>query len=230
MDTSSTIIDLTHTISSKTPTFDGGCGFYLSTTVDYHECTEPNLFRVQKIDMRAGIGTHIDAPAHCIEGGETIESLKLENLVTACVMIAVDTGGEETFRILPEIVEAFEKTHGQIASNSFVIFYTGWDKYWDTAEKYLNDHKSPSIDVRTAELLLARNVSGIGIDTLSADSGAEDFPVHRAVLGAGKYLVENIANASKLPSVGAQSIVLPMKIQDATESPVRLIALVPSKI
>ena len=80
--------------------------------------------------MRAGIGTHIDAPAHCIPGGATIESLKLENLVTACVMIAVDTGGEETFRILPEIVEAFEKTHGHIASNSFVS--SGPDFFWGT--------------------------------------------------------------------------------------------------
>ena len=225
-----TVIDLTHTITAQTPTFDGGCGFHLSTTIDYHECTEPNLFRVQKIDMRAGIGTHIDAPAHCIPNGTTIESLALENLVTACVMIAVDTRGDEQFRILPEIVEAFEQMHGLITPNSFVIFHTGWDARFDTAEKYLNNHQSPSIDVRTAELLLSRNIAGIGIDTLSADAGTDDFPVHRAVLGAGKYLVENVANASLLPPVGAQSIVLPLKMKDATESPVRMIAFVPKKM
>ncbi len=230
MNTESIVIDLTHTITPQTPTFDGGCGFHLATTIDYRECTEPNLFRVQKIDMRAGIGTHIDAPAHCIEGGKTIESLELDDLVTACVVIHVDTGGSDTFKIQPDIVGEFEKIHGQIEPHAFVIFHTGWDAHWDVPEKYLNDHKSPSIDVRTAELLLSRNIVGIGIDTLSADSGASDFPVHRAVLGVGKYLVENIANAGQLPPVGAQSVILPMKIGDATEAPVRIIAFVPKKI
>ena len=50
-------------------------------------------------------------------------------------------------------------------------------------------------------------------------------PVHRRILGADKYLVENIANAKELPPIGAKVFVLPMKIKNSTEAPVRLIAI-----
>ena len=67
---------------------------------------------------------------------------------------------------------------------------------------------------------------GIGVDTLSPDTGKQGFPVHDIFLGAGKYLVENIANSESLPNVGAHILVLPLKIQGGTEAPVRLVGLV----
>ena len=75
-------------------------------------------------------------------------------------------------------------------------------------------------------MLLERDIAGLGIDTLSADAGTSDFPVHRAVLEAGKYLVENVANVGELPPVGAKAFVLPIKIKDGTEAAVRLIATI----
>jgi len=176
--------------------------------------------------MESGIGTHMDAPAHVIPNGRTIDKIALDELVTNCVMIDVSAEADENYIIMPEAVEKFEKEHGEIEPNSFVIFYTGWDKHWDDSEKYINNHKFPSVHVSTAKLLLKRNIAGLGIDTLSADTGVNGFPVHRATLGADKYLVENVANAKELPPVGAKSLVLPMKIKDATEAPVRLVAFI----
>jgi len=222
----SKIIDLTHTLSKDIPTWDGSCGFESEIDTDYKDCKEPDVFRTQKLKMKAGIGTHMDAPAHCFPEYKTIESLTMEELVTDCVMINVSNEADGNYKVMPEVVEQFESKHGQIEENSFVIFYTGWDKYWDTPEKYRNDYSFPSIDVSTAKLLLERNIVGLGIDTLSADTGKDGFPVHRAILGAGKYLVENIANAKLLPITGAKIFVLPIKIKDATEAPIRLIALI----
>ena len=219
------IIDLTHTLSPEIPTFDGGCGFNVSSATDYIECTEPNLFRVQKLQLNAGIGTHIDSPAHCIPGSATIDNLKLENLVTDCVVIQIKTN-DENYVIMPETIEAFEKQYGQIQPSTFVLFHTGWDAFWNTPEKYINDHKYPSVHPNTAKMLLERDIAGLGIDTLSADAGTSDFPVHRVLLGAGKYLVENVANAAELPATGAKIFALPMKIKDGTEAPLRLVAII----
>lgn len=219
------VVDLTHTLSPEIPTWDGGCGYDLSIDTDYKDCTPPDIFRTQKIKCSAGIGTHMDAPAHCVPGAKTIDVLDINDLVTDCVVIDVSSEANESYTIMPEVVKKFEKEHGEIKKNSFVIFYTGWSKYWDTPEKYRNDHKFPSVDESTAEVLIKRDIAGLGIDTLSADTGANGFPVHRAVLGAGKYLVENIANGEQLPPTGAKSLVLPMKIKDGTEAPIRLIAL-----
>ena len=220
------VIDLTHTLSSEIPTWDGSCGFEVSIVTDYKDCTPPDLFRTNKITCSAGIGTHMDAPAHVIQNGRTVDQLTVQELVTDCVVIDVSAEADENYIIMPSVVEKFEKEYGEIKQNSFVIFYTGWDKYWNEKEKYQNNYKFPSIDISTAELLLKRNIVGLGIDTLSADTGANGFLVHRAILGADKYLVENVANAKELPSIGSKSLVLPMKIKDGTEAPVRLIALI----
>ncbi len=220
------IVDLTHSLSSEIPTWDGSCGFELSIDTDYGDCTPPDTFRTQKIKCGAGIGTHMDAPAHVIPNGRTIDQLSLEELITECIVIDVSSAADENFLIMPDVIEKFEKEHGEIQSNSFVIFYTGWDKNWDNREKYINSNKFPSVDISTAGLLLKRNIAGLGIDTLSADTGANGFPVHRAILGADKYLVENIANAKELHPVGSKIFVLPIKIKDGTEAPIRLVALI----
>lgn len=219
------VIDLTHTLSSTIPTWDGSCGFNINIDTDYNDCKEPDLFRTQKLNTNAGIGTHMDAPAHCFQNERTIESLTMEELVTDCVVIDVSKDANESYVVMTEIIERFEKDHGEIKENSFVIFYTGWDKYWETGDKYRNDYNFPSIDVSAAELLLKRNIAGLGIDTLSADTGKGGFPVHRAILGANKYLVENITNLKDIPPTGAKIAVLPIKIGGATEAAIRLIAL-----
>lgn len=220
------IVDLTHSLSPEVPSWDGSCGFELSISTDYKDCTPPDLYRIQQIKCRAGIGTHMDAPAHFVENGRTIDKLTLEELISDCVVIDVSSEANESYVIMPDVIEKFEKEYGEIKSNSFVIFYTGWDKFWDDREKYNNDHKFPCVDVATAKLLLERNISGLGIDTLSADTGANGFPVHQAILGANKYLVENVANAKELPPIGAKILVLPLKIKDGTEAPIRLIAMI----
>lgn len=171
------------------------------------------------------MGTHMDAPAHCFPAGKTIESIELENLIIDCVTINCSTTADENFVATPETVTAFERTHGKIQPNSLVIFNTGWATHWSNPTKYRNDLRFPSIHEDTAKFLLERHIVGLGTDTLSADAKGNAFPVHRAVLGAGKYLVENIANAAELPASGAKLLVMPIKIENGTEAPIRLVAL-----
>ncbi|MFZ2150286.1 MAG: cyclase family protein [Minisyncoccia bacterium] len=226
MDKERRIVDLTHELSPEIPFWSGKSAFELEIKTDYKDCTPPDTFRTNKINCAAGIGTHIDSPAHAIENGRTTDKLTLEELVVDCVVVNVSNEASEDYMIMPSAVEKFEKDYGQIPSDSFVIFYTGRDNLWEIPEKYNNNYKFPAVHISTAELLLKRDVVGIGTDTLSCDRGDAGFPVHRAILGADKYLVENIANAKMLPATGAKIFALPMKIKDATESPLRLIALI----
>jgi len=46
------------------------------------------------------------------------------------------------------------------------------------------------------------------------------------MLGNGKYLIENIANAHMLPLVGSYLLFAPLLIVGGTEAPVRLIGLI----
>lgn len=220
------IIDLTHTISDAVPAWDGKPLFSLDTLVDYKDCVPPNLFRIQKLTAGMSVGTHLDAPAHVIPGGRTIEMITSDELVVDCVVINVSEEADEHYLLGIDTIKRFEKEQGMIPPNSLVIVYTGWSKFWDSPEKYHNNHVFPGVGVPAAEVLLKRNIRGIGIDTFSCDTGQSGFPVHQIVLGADKYLVENVANADLLPATGSKALVLPAKIKGATEAPVRLLGLV----
>jgi len=220
------IVDLTHDLRPSIPSWDGSCGFTLNRDVDYNDCKPPYLFRTQKIDMRAGMGTHMDAPAHCFEGQSTIEQLPLEDLVVPCVVVRPEGAVNERTIFDLKALEKFEAVHGRIQPKSFVIVCTGWSKYWNEPAKYRNDLQFPSVHEDVAALLVERGISGLGTDTLSADAGGKVFPVHNVILGSGKYLVENIANAELLPPTGATALVMPIKILAGTEAPVRLAAVV----
>src|SRR5262245_8044550 len=123
------IIDLTHALGPEIPSWDGDCGFALSLAVDYKDCPGPDFFRVQKITAKAGMGTHIDAPAHCFSGKATIDALPLQDLITDCVVIKVHEVADEHYIAMPDAIEKFERAHGRIRAGSFVIFHTGWDRH-----------------------------------------------------------------------------------------------------
>ncbi len=220
-------IDLTHTLSPNIPHWSGSCGFSLKSVCDYSDSTQGTAFRVQSIEMSAGIGTHMDAPAHCIPGGADIARLPIEQLIASCVVIDVSAKAHESYQIIADDIQDFEEKYGDISKNSFVIFRTGWDQFWNAPEKYRNHLRFPTISAQAAEWLLLREIVGLGIDTLSPDNGADGFPVHELILGAGKYIVENVANAGLIPPVGAYTVALPIKIGKGTEAPIRLVAMVP---
>lgn len=219
-------VDLTHSLHSSIPSWDGSCGFTLDTDVDYKDCAPPYLFRTNKIHSRAGMGTHMDAPAHCFAGANTIDMLPLEDLIVPCVVIKPDGPISDRYVLDCKSVQRFEEEHGMIQRNSFVIVCTGWARYWNEPEKYRNELQFPSVHEDVAALLIERGILGLGTDTLSADAGGKAFPVHRTILGSGKYLVENIANSDILPPTGSTALVMPMKIFEGTEAPIRLAAVV----
>ena len=220
------VIDLTHIISSTSPSWEGGCGFQHQVILNYADCTTPVQFKVQKINMYAGLGTHIDAPAHCIPCGKTVDELKLDELIAPCIVIDVSKQAHESWQLSHKDIRQFEREHDQIGDGAFVIVRTGWDQYWNEPEKYRNHLQFPSISLDAAELLLERKIAGLGIDTLSPDTPGSGYPVHEAILGAGKYIVENVANSSELPPRDSFSLALPIRTEGGTEAPMRLIGLI----
>ena len=107
-----------------------------------------------------------------------------------------------------------------------MLFYTGWDKFWNNSSQYRNNLQFPSVSEEAALYLNEKSIAGIGIDTLSPDTVNSHFEVHKIMLGNNKFIIENVANLSLVPKMGAKITILPLKIKNATESPLRLIAFV----
>lgn len=107
--------------------------------------------------------------------------------------------------------------------------YTGRSRFWHEPKHYHNGLIFPSISADAGQVLLQRGVTGIGIDTLSPDCDQKGFFVHACMLGNDKYIIENVAHADKMPPVGAYIFIMPLKVQGAAESPVRLVGAILKK-
>lgn len=225
-----TIIDLTHPLDASAPTWTGSCGFSHEVKMDYDKGV-----RVLAYKMHASIGTHMDAPSHFFKDGKNISDIPLEQLIVPAFVINVTHRATAEYAISLQDIEQFEKKYGPISPNSFVIGYTGWQQYWHDREKYRNASpegvkRFPVFSVEAARLLLKREIAGIGIDTFSPDRADSDNPVHKCLLGVGKYIIENLTNLDKLPPKGSLAILFPMKVTVGAESPIRAAALVPKKL
>jgi kynurenine formamidase len=220
-----TIIDLTHALSPDIPSWSGSREFEHALHQDY----DPNAvykFRKHTIQMHEGVGTHMDAPAHCIPGGATIDQIPLDKLLVPAVVIDIPNASDPAAKLSATDVEQFETQHGQISAGCLAMIRSGWSKFWHNPQQYRNDYVFPSVDAEAAQLLVRRGVVGIAVDTLSPDRGDNGFPVHNIMLGAGRYMVENATNLDQLPYTGCLVSVNPMKIMGGTEAPIRLLGYV----
>ena len=220
------LIDLTHMLDGNIPAWNGGCGFQHDMHIDYSDCQGEDKFRVMKVKMHSGVGTHMDAPSHCIAGGKYIHDFDVNDLIMPCVVIDVASKSHERYSLSVQDIADFESKFGTITQNSCVMIKTGWSKFWNEPLKYHNNHVLPSVSSEAADLFFERGVSALGIDTFSPDRPEDGFKVHKTFLGAGKILIENVANLDSITPIGSFVMVLPIKIKEGTEAPVRLVGLI----
>lgn len=220
------LIDLTHNLEESVPTWSSECGFNHYVHLDYEDCSGVDKFRIMKLTMNAGIGTHMDAPSHLIPGGRCVHEFSVNELCMPCFVIDVSAHADAFYRLSLKDIKDFERQHGPLTSGSCVMVQTGWSKFWCEPLKYHNNHAFPSISLEAAEYLFAKGVCALGIDTLSPDRPDDGFKVHQLFLGNSKFLIENVAHLDQMPPVGAYVMVLPIKIKDGTEAPVRVVGLI----
>lgn len=215
-------IDLTHTISSEIATWNQNSKeFNQKVDLDYQST---HSFKVCSLQMPAGIGTHIDAPAHMNKEGKTIDYLSLKELIKPVHVIDTSHYCSENYQVSFDEVKKYEITYGKIESESIILFNTGWHIKWNTPEQYRNNLKFPTIKKEVIEYLISYDISGIGIDTLSPDKPDGTFPIHTQLLSYNKIIIENInENITKVPKIGSYIGIFPLNIKNGTEAPARIV-------
>ena len=212
------IVDLTLTVSDKIPTFPGSPQ---PSFIPWENVKEDG-YNLELLFLSTHTGTHMDAPYHFLEKGAKIHEISLKKLVSEAVLIKSKKNGGES--ITKTDIQKFEKKHGKIASFSSVIFYTGWQR--NLQKKYYFT-KNPGLSVSAAKYLASKKISLVGIDSPSIDLGTDSkFSVHQIFAKKGILIVENLANLEKIKSSKFHLVVLPLKLKNATGSPVRAIAFV----
>ncbi|UZD24367.1 cyclase family protein [Algoriphagus halophytocola] len=185
-------------------------------------------------------GTHLDAPIHFYENGETVDELPLAKLTGKAVVIDVSEKAlaDRDYLIDSVAVLAWEAEHGKIPAQTMVLFRTGYGKFYPDREAYFGTAKTgteaipelhfPGIQPETALWLAkSRHVKAVGLDTPSLDYGqSKDFAAHQQLMENQIPGFENVANLDQLPATGIYIVALPMKIKGGSGGPLRIVATI----
>ncbi len=224
-------IDLTHTISESSPNWEGTAKSPFEAKQLGH--IDKDGYFSRQITLPEHFSTHIDAPAHFAAGAWTVDQIPPEHLITPLAVIDVwkKASANAEYEVSLEDIAAYEQEHGHIPPGAVVLARTGWAERWSSMPRYRNaDAKGmhfPGFSEPAAKFLVdARQISGLGIDTLSVDpGGSATYPVHHYVAQHNVYNLENVADLGQVPPSGAILIVAPAKLLGGSGGPVRLFAL-----
>jgi kynurenine formamidase len=222
------VVELSHPLTPDMPVFPGGTplGVKVLGTVEH------DGYFIRQLVVGEHVGTHVDAPAHFTPGAATVDRLPPEVLVgpAAVVDVTAQVAQNPDYEVSPADIEAWEREHGPLQPQHLVLIRTGWAARWPDEKRYRNADAAgvmhfPGLSVAASHLLRQRQVRAVGIDTLSTDPGSSTtFAQHKDFLAGGGYHIENLADLSRLPPVGAFLVVSPLPVKDGSGAPARVFA------
>ena len=184
----------------ETPVYPGDPGIEISSWAAISRGDPAN---VSSLCFGAHTGTHVDAPAHFIEGAPEVVSLPLEVLTGEAVVVEVPGG-----------VTAIEESHveGIDGENvARVLFKTRNSAFWADARGQFREDFT-YIAPGAARALVSRGVRLVGIDYLSVEKfGSKDFETHLTLLSKGVVILEGL-DLRAVEAVRYELLCLPLKV------------------
>jgi kynurenine formamidase len=212
-------IDLSHTIHDGLVTYPGlpapKIGEYLDRASSRERYASGTEFSIGRIELVANTGTYLDAPFHRYEEGHDLAELPLDTLAHLPGVVARAPRGVRALG--PELFEGLE------LAGRAVLVDTGWARHFGTPA-YGSGH--PFLTRGAAEVLVARGVVLVGIDSLNIDdTSTGERPVHSHLLEHDVRIVEHLTNLEQLPDTGFRFSAVPVKVRGMGSFPVRAFAL-----
>jgi arylformamidase len=208
------VIDLTHPLAAGMPFYPGTepPAFSEAYSVAEHGYAELRL------TMLTHTGTHVDAPAHMLAAGQTLDDYPAGWFVGRATVIDVA-------QVQGGVIEQadLEPHRDALAGLDHVLLHTGWSARWGQASYY---DGYPVLSEEAARWLVASGLRGVGVDAVSVDAaGSTSFAVHRVLLESGLVIVENLTGLELLRGRTFLFCCLPLKITGADGAPVRAVAM-----
>lgn len=202
--------DISFPYSSTMAIYPNNPNFSIQRVQDLEKGDSAN---VSLISMGSHTGTHIDAPAHFIAGGKTVDQLELEAMNGTAKVFDVRGNREITKKLLSR----YEINEGDI-----VIFKT------DNSETFRGDvvlTDYVTLDYDAAEYLVEKKVKMVGIDYMTIERPkAKRVPgqsIHTILLSQEVLIAETL-DLSKVEEGRYLLYCFPLNIIGADGVPVRM--------
>lgn len=198
------IIDLTMKISEKTPVFPGDP----KPQIKQAASIEKDGWNEKRLLFNSHFSTHLDAPFHMLSSGKKLDEYPIEKFVGEAIVI--DAKNQNPIRANLKDVKA----------GDFVFFCTGHTNKAFSSEFFRNN---PVISLETAQELVTKKVSVVGLDSYSPDNAP--FEVHKLLFKHDIRILENLVNLEKVCGKRFQCVILPLNIEEADGAPCRVIGM-----
>jgi len=186
-------------------------------------------------------GTHVDPPAHFIQGLRWVDQISPKEMIFPLVVFDVSekVAANADYQLTMEDVQNWEEKYGPVPPGSFAIMRTDWSSRWPNSTALLNrDSQGTShypgwtLPVLTY-LYDQRNITASGHETTDTDYGIdasqEKYPLETYILMTNHYQIELLANVNELPEFGAILLVSFPKIENGSGFPARAFAIIPDQ-
>ena len=188
----------------RTPVYPGDPGVEI---VQHAAIARGDAANVSLLRFGAHTATHVDAPAHFIEGAPTISETPLDALV----------GRAHVVRVREDALEIDERDVDELvpADAERVLFRTRNSAFWSERPGEFREaftYLTPA----AARALAGRGVRLVGIDYLSVERfKSDDFGAHIALLSRGVVVLEGL-NLRGVAEGVYELICLPLKLEGGT--------------
>jgi arylformamidase len=191
------IYDITVPIRPGMPIYEGDPSLSIEP---WSAMADGKSSNVSFLHLGAHTGTHVDAPAHFIEGAGKIDALPLDVLIGPARVIRVP---DDRMEIDPDFLKGCDLTNV-----TRVLFHTRNSSFWNESFRKDFTHVLPE----SSELLIDRGIKLVGNDYLSVEKfHSGHHRTHLTLLRNGVVIVEGL-NLSDVPAGDYELICLPMKI------------------
>ena len=164
------------------------------------------------LSMGSHTGTHLDAPAHFLRGGRTIDRMPLEAVVGPARVIEIRD---------PKVVSEDELRKNLLRRGERILFKTRNSARCWTSRSFTREFIH--LTAESARFLVGLRPLCVGVDYLSVGGWKQDgAQVHRALLGAGVWIIEGLNLAGVRPG-RYDLICLPLKIAGGDGAPARAV-------
>ncbi|ASN06920.1 arylformamidase [Virgibacillus necropolis] len=199
-------IDISQPLTNDIAHWPEDAPFSYSLTVAKKDSGSVNIGQVT---TSVHTGTHVDAPFHFDDNGQTIDQLDVNLYVGEAMVIDVSHVDEVTVETLANF--SFDGIKRVLLKTSHPNDPTQFPE------------KIPTLDPRIANLLAEKGVKLLGVNMPSVDAlDSKDLATHHALYKNGINILENLM-LDKIDQGNYELIALPLAIEGSDGSPVRAV-------
>jgi kynurenine formamidase len=181
----------------------------------YSQVVDLTVSTLVKTGSEARSGTRIISPAALVPGTWGAAQIPAERLIGPLVVMDLNASSTQ---ISVDDIANWESQHGNVPLGAIVAVRRVGLAASSTSDRF-------PVSADAAQFLMdARNTRGFVVETPA--SFGSDRKLFRQIALHGNYVVEGAARLAPLPVSGSLIIVAPGKNRTATESPLRVLAMV----